>query len=74
MWIIPQSISSRFAPGLPVSISEYALQYPERGLWCTSNGKPIVRPFLWPGWKTRRWSLRLFGAVSRAVVWLAERV
>ena len=26
------------------------------------NGKPTLRPSSWPGWKTRAWSQRLFGA------------
>lgn len=46
------------------------MQYPEAGLSVTSNGKPRVRPFSWPGWAKRSWTKHLFGAgmYKRSVV------
>lgn len=64
MWIIPQSICSRFAPESRVWIWELLWLAPERGLSVTSSGKPTVRPFSWRGWQTRRWSRLLFGAAT----------
>ena len=62
MWLIPASISSVFAPGQACSMREFAVLFPTRGLWVTSNGKPSLRPFSWPGWARRAWSQHLFGA------------
>lgn len=62
--MMPPSMSSRFSQGLVVSISDYALQNRDAGLWVTSSGKPTLRPFSWPGWKTRPWSPLQSGAVT----------
>lgn len=62
MWLIPPSISSRFAPASACSMKEFALLCPKRGLFVTSSGKPMLREFSWRGWATRRWSQHLFGA------------
>lgn len=60
MWLLPLRLS------LSVPESE-DLILPAReslvfGLWVTSSGTPMLRPFSWRGWKTRPWSQRLFGA------------
>lgn len=33
----------------------------EWSLWCTSSGKPSLRPSSWPGWKRRPWHQLLSG-------------
>lgn len=43
-------------------MKEFAALCPEQGLRATSSGKPLLRPFSWRGWRTRRWSQHLFGA------------
>src|SRR5258707_15895120 len=55
-------MSSVFAPAEACSMKEFAAQFPERGLWVTSNGKPSRKLFSWPGWERRLWSQHLFGA------------
>jgi hypothetical protein len=34
-------------------------------LWCTSSGKPTLRPYSWRGWNTRPWIRLLSGTISR---------
>lgn len=53
MWLIPNSLCSRFAPGQQCSTREFAALCPSREWWVTSNGKPTPRAFSWPGWRTR---------------------
>ena len=64
MWLIPQSLASAFAPGSLGLTSEYLSRSPSQGLFVSSSGKPLPRPYSWPGWKTRPWSQRLFGAAT----------
>jgi hypothetical protein len=63
MWILSPSLSSAFAAASGCSMKRCTSRV-ERVLWPTLNGKPSPRPFSWPGWRTRPWSLRLFGAVT----------
>ena len=39
---------------------------PRHGLCATSNGKPMLRPFSWRGWKARPWRKLLSGVTSDA--------
>lgn len=67
MWLLPTSISSAFAAEQVCSTSPLrrrlrSLEF-EPAFWLTLSGKAVRRPLSWHGWKNRRWSQRLFGAV-----------
>lgn len=55
-----------YVPGLVDwnSVSE-SLSETTTALWCTLSGTPTQRPLSWRGWKTRPWSQRLSGTISR---------
>lgn len=60
MWLLPLRLSL----SVPESVDSIlpARESSVFGLWVTSSGTPMLRPFSWRGWKTRPWSQRLFGA------------
>ncbi len=62
MWLLPSAVSSVFAPESVCSTKDLASLFPDRVLWLTLSGKPTPRPLSWRGWKTKPWSLLLFGA------------
>lgn len=68
MWLIPSSIHSVCAPASGCSISGCTsvsnISDSAAALWVTSSGTPTQRLSSWHGWKTRRWSLRLFGLAT----------
>jgi len=75
MWIhVPREHLSASAPesgGLISGSSEPV----EWSLWCTSSGRPLLRPSSWPGWRRRSWHRLLFGTtcapstLARGVAW-----
>ena len=64
MWLLP-SACYRSAQELGVSTLGSAEQSVAEW-WPTVSGTPTQRPSSWHGWKTRRWSLRLFGSETCA--------
>lgn len=61
MWLhIPQEALSASAPESEGSTSGPPSPA-EWSLWCTSSGKPSLRPASWPGWKRRPWHRLLSG-------------
>ncbi len=86
-WLLPpqlRSTSSAFVPALACSTKACAPDLNTsdslRAFWLTLSGKATQRPLSWPGWKTRAWSPRLFGAAiwndstaaSLLVAWMAS--
>ena len=73
MWIVPSSISSRFAAEAECltkdSNSPSNIADSKRVLWVTLSGKATPRLLSWPGWKNRAWSPLLFGAA----IWQSSR-
>lgn len=74
MWLIP----SIFSPSAQASECSNAASAPplntsgtDREFWASSSGTPTRRASLWPGWKKRPWSLRLFGAAT-SKTWTPE--
>lgn len=70
MWILPSSISSRFAlerECLTKACASHSSEpESEPALWHTANGKPRRLPSSYRGWKKKPWSQLLFGqAVSK---------
>lgn len=61
MWLhVPRELLSASAPASEGSTSASSTPA-EWSLWCTSSGKPSLRPALWPGWKKRSWHKLLSG-------------
>lgn len=62
MWLhVPSTCcpSALVAEGSTSGSSEPPVEPP--ALWCTSSGKPSLRPASWPGWKRRPWRQLLSG-------------
>lgn len=55
-----------YVPGLEALSSDSAsASETPIDVWATSSGKPMPRPSLWRGWRTRPWIGRLSGTTSR---------
>lgn len=52
-----------YVPGLEASNSVFPWQCLDIELYVTLNGKQVLRPFSWRGWKTRRWNRLLSGTI-----------
>jgi hypothetical protein len=64
MWLyVPRPPASASAPASEGSTSD-SMPPAEWSLWCTSSGKPMLRPSSWPGWKRRSYVRRLSGPTS----------
>ena len=58
-----------YVPGMPDLNSGSSLRLEMNTDVCvTSSGKPMQRPLLWRGWKTRSWIGRLSGTISRPLM------
>lgn len=65
VWLIPQSLRAYpCVPAWPASNSDCGAPSPGCELFVSSSGTPTPRPSSWQGWRTRPWSLRLFGAAT----------
>ncbi len=67
MWVLPSRLRRELCPASPVSedlTKGSAKLSQEPSLYYTSNGKPTQRPVSWPGWRSRPWSLLLFGSAT----------
>lgn len=67
VWLyIPNMTPSTEFPCVP-ALADWSLasqsQNPDTGLFVSSNGKPLVRPYSWRGWRTRPWITRLSGTM-----------
>lgn len=61
MWLhVPREALSASAPESEGSTSG-SPQAAEWSLWCTSSGKPLLRPASWHGWRKRPWHRLLSG-------------
>lgn len=65
MWLYVPSCQS--VPVSQDSIKESTSQQ-EPKLFVTLSGKPTQQPLSWRGWKTRPWSLPLFGTISQPLM------
>jgi len=79
-WLyVPPPPASASAPASEVSTSD-STPPREWSLWCTSSGKPTLRPSSWPGWKKRLCHERLSGTTCAPSMldrwwdsWIASR-
>lgn len=63
MWLhVPRELLLASAPASEDSTSDSRAPA-EWSLWCTSSGRPLLRPVLWPGWKRRGWHELLSGTM-----------
>lgn len=63
MWIVPPSLESHYAPASACSTKESSSPFLEHALRVSLNGRVMLKPASWPGWKRRAWSRRLYGAI-----------
>ena len=52
-----------YVPALGELSSACPLPSPDTEVCATWRGKPIAHPYSWRGWRKRRWTSRLFGAI-----------
>lgn len=67
MWLIPSTYSRSVAEPADSKSESVPLSNTSdstRAFWVTVSGTATPRPSSWPGWKTRPWSRRLFGAAT----------
>lgn len=65
MWLLPSQLrSSHSQPEWQASSSGCGSPDCTHVFWPALSGTPMPRPCSWRGWRTRPWSLRLFGAAT----------